>query len=66
MSMQKTMVNGVDPDEKWLYRVGGISAFVLGIGYLIIIALYIPAGGPPPGSDVEARLMYLAEHSTAW
>lgn len=66
MSAQKTMVNTVDPDERWLYRVGGISAFVLGIGYIIIIALYISAGGPPAGSDVEARLIYLAEHSAAW
>ncbi len=47
MSAQKTMVNTVDPDDKWLYRVGGISAFVLGIGYIIIIALYISAGDPP-------------------
>ncbi len=66
MNAQKMTVNEVDPDWKWLYRVGGISAFILGIGYIIIIALYIPAGGPPPGSDVEARLIYLAEHSTAW
>ena len=66
MSMQKMMDHTINPDEKWLYRVGGISAFVLGIGYFIIIALYIPAGGPPPGSDIEARLIYLAEHSTAW
>src|SRR5688572_9803896 len=66
MNAQKMMVGEIDSNEKWLYRVGGISAFVLGIGYFIIIALYIPAGGPPPGSDVEARLIYLAEHSTAW
>ncbi len=66
MSVQKTMVDEVDPDGKWLYRVGSMSAFVLGIGYLIIIALYVSAGGPPRGSNVETRLIYLAEHSTAW
>ena len=66
MSVQNMMVNAVDADEKSLYRVGGISAFVLGVGYFIIIALYIPAGAPPPESDIEARLIYLAEHSTAW
>src|SRR5688572_29585457 len=66
MNAQKMTVNEVDPDWKWLYRVGGISAIALGIGYFIIIALYIPAGGPPAGSDLEARLVYLAEHSTAW
>ena len=66
MNAQKMTVNEVYSNEKWLYRVGGISAIVLGMGYYIIIALYIPAGGPPPGSDVEARLIYLAEHSRAW
>jgi hypothetical protein len=66
MNAYKMTVNEIDSDEKWLYRVGGISAFVLGIGYFIIIALYIPAGGPPPGSDIEARLVYLAEHSRTW
>jgi len=29
MSVQKMMVNAVDADGKWLYRVGGISALVL-------------------------------------
>src|SRR5690349_6852806 len=66
MSVQNRMANEVGPDGKWLYRVGAISAFVLGIGYLIIIALYTSAGGPPPGSDVETRLLYLAQHSAAW
>jgi hypothetical protein len=66
MSEQNMMVNEVGPDGKWLYRVGAISAFVLGVGYLIIIALYTSAGGPPTGSDVETRLIYLAQHSAAW
>lgn len=64
MSVRKMMVNGVDPDGKWLYRVGGISALILGIGYIIIIALYVPIGAPPSGA--EARLTYLAENTTAW
>jgi len=34
----------VDSDWKWLYRVGGLSALVIGIVYLITIALYIPMG----------------------
>jgi len=29
MSVQKMMFNAVDPDGKWLYRVGGISALIL-------------------------------------
>src|SRR5258708_7234656 len=64
MSVQKMMVNAVDPDGKWLYRVGGISALLLGIAYIIIIALYIPVGVPPSGA--EARLMYLARNTTVW
>ena len=58
------MINMADPDEKWFYRVGGISAIVLGIAYIAIIALYIPIGAPPSG--VEARLTYLAGNTTVW
>jgi hypothetical protein len=58
------MVNAVDPGGKWLYRVGGISAIVLGIAYIIIIALYVPVGVPPTGA--EARLMYVAGNTTLW
>jgi hypothetical protein len=64
MSVQKMMVDAVDPGGNWLYRVGGISALVLGIGYIIIIALYVPMGAPPNGA--EARLTYLAGNTTVW
>lgn len=64
MSAQKMMVNAVDPDGKWLYRVGGISALVLGIAYIITIPLYVQVGAPPSGG--EARLKYLALHTTVW
>ena len=64
MSVQKMMVNSVDQDGNWLYRVGGISALVLGVAYIIIIVLYVPLGAPPSGG--EARLAYIAENSTAW
>jgi hypothetical protein len=64
MSAQKMMVNAVDSDWKWLYRAGGISALALGIGYIIIIALYVPMGAPPSGG--EARLAYIAGNVTAW
>ena len=47
-----------------LYRAGGISAFALGIAYIIIIGLYLPAGAPPSGA--EARLLYLAGNTTLW
>lgn len=56
----------VDPDEKWIYRVGGLSGIVLGLGYLLTIPVTVLfAGGfPPPG--VEARLAFFAEHAAGW
>ena len=64
MSLQNRMENVVDPDGKWLYRAGGISALALGIGYIIIIGLYVPMGAPPSGA--EALLTYMAGHMTLW
>jgi len=58
------IISAVDPDGKWLYRAGGLSALAVGIGYLVIIALYVPIGAPP--SDVGALLTYLAGNRTAW
>lgn len=56
----------VDPDGKWIYRVGGLSGIVLGIGYFLTIPVMILyAGGfPPPGT--EARLSFFAEHAAGW
>jgi len=64
--MNEKMQFTVDQDGKWIYRVGGISAMVLGIGYLLTIPVTILyAGGfPPPG--VEARLVFFAEHAAGW
>ena len=64
MSAQKMMVNSVDPDGKWLYQVGSISALLFGIGYIIIMALYVPMGAPPDGS--EAHLAYVAGNRSLW
>ncbi len=64
MSAQKMMVHAVDPDGKWLYRVGGISALILAIAYIITIPLYVYVGAPPSGG--EARLKYLALNTTVW
>jgi hypothetical protein len=65
MSAEKIMVNAVDPDGKWLCRVGGMSALVLGIAYLITIPLYAHVGAPPSGGG-EAWLKYLAGKTTVW
>jgi hypothetical protein len=64
MSAEKKMGNAVDPDGKWLYRVGGICALVLGIAYIITIPLYAHVGAPPSGG--EAWLKYLAGKTTEW
>lgn len=52
-------------EEKWLYRLGGLSAFVLVIGYILTFPIYAWVGDAPP-SDVEAQLAYFAEHGTGW
>lgn len=63
MSAQNMMAT-VDPDGKWLYRAGGISAVAFGIAYIAIIALYAPIGAPPTGA--EGWLMYMAGSITTW
>ncbi|SRR6266700_3780911 len=45
MSVEKMTVSVIEPDGKWLYRVGGISALVIGIGYIIISPLFAHVGG---------------------
>jgi hypothetical protein len=64
MSSEKMVGHAVDPEGRWLYRAGGISALVLGVAYIIIIPLYAEAGAPP--SDGEAWLKYLAGKTTVW
>jgi len=64
MSEQRLMVNTVQPDEKWMYRVGGLASLMIGIAYLAIIALYAPAGVPPEGG--EAKLEYLIGKTGHW
>jgi hypothetical protein len=58
------MNNPVDPDARWLYRVGGVSALVLGLAYIVIIGLFVPIGAAPNGA--EARLAYLAGNTRTW
>ena len=58
-------VTAVDPDGKWLYRVGGISALVIGIAYIVIFPLFAHVGGSP-SSGGEAWLKYLEGKTTVW
>jgi len=54
----------VNLSDRWLYRVGSISALGFGLAYLIIIILYVPLGAPPSGA--EKWLTYMAGHISAW
>lgn len=51
--------------EANLYRLGGVSAVVLGLLYLAVTALYAVAGAAPDGSG-EARLVYFQGKDAAW
>jgi hypothetical protein len=64
MSTEEIIANALDPDGKSLYRVGGISAIVLGVAYIIIIPLYVYAGAPPSGG--AAWVKYAAGKTTVW
>jgi len=55
----------VDPDGKWPYRLGGIAALVLVVGYLLTFPVYGWVGDAPP-TGVEEQLIYFAEHATGW
>ena len=64
MSGQNGLVNAVEPDGRWLLRVGGICALVFGLGYILIIGLFVPMGAPPNGA--EAWLTYMAGNTLLW
>jgi hypothetical protein len=57
-------LDSVSPIERQWYRVGGVAALVLGIGYVIIIPLYAHVGAPPNGG--EAWFRYLPGKTTIW
>jgi len=65
MNTQNGTISGVDPEGKWMYRVAGISAIVLVVGYFLTFPLYGWVGNPP-ASGVEAQLAYFAEHAAGW
>jgi hypothetical protein len=64
MNSVTTTASAADPDESWLFRVGGLAALAIGIAYIVIIALYASVGVPPVGG--QARLEYLVGKTTAW
>jgi hypothetical protein len=53
--------------DRWLYRVGAVSAILLAIGYVAIIGLYVPLGAPPArGGGAEPLLAYIGAHTASW
>jgi hypothetical protein len=65
MDTRNSTANGVDPEAKWMYRVAGICAIVLVVGYLVAIAIYSLVGDQPT-DGVEAQLAYFGEHAAGW
>jgi hypothetical protein len=65
MNAQNVRANSVDPEGKWLYRVGGIAAIVLVVGYFVSIAIYAWVGDQP-ASGVDAQLAYFADQAAGW
>ncbi len=55
----------VDANDKWFYRVAGICAIVLVVGYFLTFPIYGWVGNPP-ASGVEAQLTYFAQHAAGW
>jgi len=55
---------GVDQTMPGVERLGGISALVFGIAYVVIIGLYAVVGAPPRGA--EAWLAYAPGKTTTW
>jgi hypothetical protein len=65
MNAQNMIANSVDPEGMWLYRVSGIAAFVLVVGYFLTFPIYFWVGDQP-ATGVEAQLAYFAEHAAGW
>ena len=51
------------PQQKW-FRVGGIAAILLAVGYLVIFPLYFRVGAPP--SDGSSWFEYLPAKTSLW
>jgi hypothetical protein len=60
--LEQTTIN---VDQKLWYRVGGVAALVLGLGYIVIIPLYAHVGAPPAGGG-EAWFQYLPGKTRVW
>ena len=64
MSADRMAATSAEADDRTLYRVGGLAALGIGIGYVVIIPIYLAVGAPPTGA--EAWLTYLAGKTAPW
>jgi len=64
--MNEKTQDTIDEDGKWIYRVGGLSGILLGIGYLLTIPVTIIIAGGFPPLAAEARLAFFADHAAGW
>jgi hypothetical protein len=48
-----------------MYRIAGLSAVVLALGYVLAIPIYALVGDQP-AAGVEAQLTYFADHAAGW
>jgi hypothetical protein len=65
MNAQDAMETTHISNGKRLYLVGGISAFVLVLGYILTFPVYAWVGDAP-SIGIEPQLVYFAEHATGW
>jgi hypothetical protein len=65
MNAQNVVANSDNPEDKWFFRVSGIAAFVLVLGYFLTFPIYFWVGDQP-ASGVETQLAYFAEHAGGW
>lgn len=47
-----------------LLQAGGLSGIAIGIGYIAVVALYVPMGASPAGA--QAKLEYIAANTHSW
>src|SRR5437764_12651359 len=64
MRLADADIDAIDPEQKQFYRVGGIAALMLAVGYVLIFPLYAKVGAPPSGA--EAWFKYLPGRTNIW
>lgn len=54
----------METESRVVCRAGSMASLAIALGYVIIIALYVPMGAP--GQGAAARLTQIAAHQRAW